>query len=378
MRYFRYLLQAIISADLPFVDQPREEFMAKPSTAVTRQIILLYNLDTTWTRSEQKEVCRLVEKMQAGLEEQKYHVQPVEVHDNLAELDAYDPLEWLVFNWCEGFAGLPWSDNLVAKELERRGFAFTGAGSKILNKNQDKWRVKRALHAAKIPTPTSRVMKSAVEAGEWEYFPAIVKPVAQHSSVGISTQSVVDHREALIRQVRRVYGEFGEAALVEPFIDGREFHVAVWGNRKVEALPPVELDFSGFADLHERLYTYECKFIRRSRGMQGIDWYCPAPADAGMRAKLQSVAIAAYRAIGCRDYARMDLRWWNNQPLVLDVNSNPDLHPESVFPMATEAVGMTYGEMAGRLVELAMSRLKRKRTLQKSKPRNLAESYFAS
>src|SRR5574342_156737 len=172
MKYLRYLLQAIIKADSPFVDQPREEFMTKQSTAVTRQIILLYNMDSGWSRSEQKEVCRLVEKMQAGLEEQKYHVQPVEVHDNLAELEAYDPLEWLVFNWCEGFAGLPWSDSLVAKELETRGFAFTGSGSKILRKNQDKWRVKRALHAAKVPTPTSRVMKSAVEAEEWGYFAA--------------------------------------------------------------------------------------------------------------------------------------------------------------------------------------------------------------
>jgi D-alanine-D-alanine ligase len=323
-------------------------------------------MDSSWTRPEQREVCRLAEKMLAGLERQKYCVQPVEVYGNLKELDAYDPLEWLVFNWCEGFAGLPWSDNLVAKELETRGFAFTGSGSKILKKNQDKWRVKRALHVAKVPTPISRVMKSAIAAQEWEHFPAIVKPVEQHSSVGISNNSVVDNREALIRQIRMVYGEFGQAALVEPFIDGREFHIAVWGKRKIEALPPVELDFSAFANLHERLYTYECKFIRGSRGMMGIDWYCPAPENAKLRAKIQSVAVAAYHALGCRDYARIDVRLWNGRPMVLDVNTNPDLHPESVFPMAAEAVGMNYSAMAGRLVELAMPRLQRKRTLQKS------------
>lgn len=341
--------------------------MPRQAVAATRKIVLLYNMDSSWTRSEQREVRRLAGKMLAGLERQKYSVQPLEVYGNLKELDAYDPLEWLIFNWCEGFDGLPWSDDLVAKELEARGFAFTGSSSKVLRKNQDKWRVKRALHAAKVPTPISRVMKSAVEAGEWEYFPAIVKPVGQHSSIGISNNSVADNRDALVRQIRMVYGEFGQAALVEPFIDGREFHVAVWGKRRIEALPPVELDFSAFADLHERLYTYECKFIRGSRGMMGIDWYCPAPEDTKLRAKIQGVAAAAYRAIGCRDYARIDLRLWNGRPMVLDVNSNPDLHPESVFPMAAEAAGMSYGAMAARLVEMAMPRFKRKHSLQKSR-----------
>jgi D-alanine-D-alanine ligase len=328
-------------------------------------------MDSSWTRAEKREVLRLTEKMLASLEKQGYFVQPVEVYDNLSELDAYDPLEWLVFNWCEGFEGLPWSEDLVARELESRGFAFTGSGSRILKMNYDKWRVKRALHAAEVATPPSRVMASEIEAEEWEYFPAIVKPVGQHSSIGISYDSVVNNRKALVRQVRAVYGEFDQPSLVEPFIDGREFHVAVWGNHKKEALPPVELDFSAFPDLHERLYTYECKFIRRSRGMMGIDWHRPAPEDSELRAEIEAMAVAACRAFGCRDYARIDMRLWDGQPMVLDVNANPDLHPESVFPMAAEAVGLNYGAMAGRLVELAMPRLKRKRTLQKSRAREL-------
>jgi D-alanine-D-alanine ligase len=345
--------------------------MPLKTTSVTEKIILLYSMDSSWTRAEQKEVRRLAEKMLNGLERHGYFVQPLEVFDNLSELEAYDPLEWLVFNWCEGFEGLPWSDDLVAKELECRGFAFTGSGSRILKKNLDKWRVKKALHAADIPTPPARVMKSALEAEEWEYFPAIVKPVDQHSSVGISYDSVVETRQTLIRQIQRVYGEFDQPSLVEPFIEGREFHVAVWGNRKIEALPPVELDFSAFQDVRERLYTYECKFIRGSRGMMGIDWYCPAPDDSRLRAEIQATAVAAYRAFGCRDYARLDLRLWDGQPTILDLNTNPDLHPESVFPMAAEAVGLKYGEMAARFVELAMPRLKRKRTMQKSRAYDL-------
>ncbi|MDZ7343378.1 MAG: hypothetical protein ONA90_02565, partial [candidate division KSB1 bacterium] len=112
-------------------------------------------------------------------------------------------------------------------------------------------------------------------------------------------------------------------------------------------------------------YTYECKFIRNSRGMMGIDWHCPAPENLELRAKLETIAISAYRAFGCRDYARMDFRLWNGQPTLLDVNTNPDLHPESVFPMAAEALGFDYAAMAGRLVELAMPRFKRKRTSRK-------------
>jgi len=338
---------------------------------MTQKIILLYNMDSGWPRADQKEVRKLAEKMLNGLLRHGYEVEPIEIYKSLEALDGYDPLEWLVFNWCEGFEAMPWSDHLVAKELEARGFAFTGSGSRTLKKNLDKWRVKHALRAARVPTPPSRVMSSEIETDEWEFFPAIVKPVEQHSSIGITCHSVVDNRAALARQIRAVYGEFGQASLVEAFVDGREFHVAVWGNRKVEALPPVELDFSAFSNARERIYTYECKFVRGSHGMMSIDWYCPSPKNTKLRAKIEAAAAAAYRAFGCRDYARMDVRLWNGRPMVVDLNTNPDLHPESVFPMAAEALGLKYGEMAARLVELAMPRLKRKRTLQKSRAKEL-------
>jgi len=345
--------------------------MPARSEVMTRKIILLYNMDSSWSRADQKEVRKLVEKMLDGLQRHGYQVEPIEAYKSLDALEGYDPLEWLVFNWCEGFEAMPWSDHLVAKELEARGFAFTGSGSRILKNNLDKWRGKHALRAARVLTPPGRVMSSEVETTEWEYFPAIVKPVEQHSSIGITYHSVVNDRAALARQIRAVYGEFGQASLVEAFVDGREFHVAVWGNRKVEALPPVELDFSAFSNLYERIYTYDCKFVRGSRGMMSIDWHCPAPENNRLRAKIEAAAAAAYRAFGCRDYARMDVRLWNGRPMVVDLNTNPDLHPESVFPMAVEALGLKYGAMAARLVDLAMPRLKRKRTLQKSRAKEL-------
>jgi D-alanine-D-alanine ligase len=104
--------------------------------------------------------------------------------------------------------------------------------------------------------------------------------------------------------------------------------------------------------------------------MMSIDWHCPAPENTKLRAKIEAAA-AAYRAFGCRDYARMDVRLWNGRPMVVDLNTNPDLHPESVFPMAAEALGLKYGAMAARLVDLAMPGLKRKRTRQKSRVKEL-------
>ncbi|MDZ7343379.1 MAG: hypothetical protein ONA90_02570, partial [candidate division KSB1 bacterium] len=226
--------------------------MARQTASVTQKIILLYNLAASWTRDEKKEVRQFADKMLEGLEQQGYFVQPVEVDDDLSVLDPYDPFEWLVFNWCESLGELHASEVLVAKELETRGYAFTGSPSKILKLNYDKWQVKKILRAAKIPTPPGRIMEAEVEAEEWEYFPAIVKPAYQHCSIGITRDSLVETREALIRQVRLIYGEYDQPSLVEPFIDGREFHTAVWGNRKIEALPPVELNFSSFADWRER------------------------------------------------------------------------------------------------------------------------------
>lgn len=322
-------------------------------------VAVIYNLDHSWPKSDQDNVERLVSLMLDGLRNLQVEVDAVEIHDTLDPLNDYNPDETLIFNWCEGFAGIPWSDFLVAKELEARGFTYTGASWRTLHRTVNKEVIKKILFEAGVPTPPGRALHHD-QAKDWHVFPAMVKPAAQHCSYGVSRASLVESQAELVRQIRRLEKEFGGKVLVEPFIHGREFHVGVWGNRKPETLPLVELDFSGFPDIHDRIYTFESKFNPQSRGFNGIDWYCPATVEPELQQEIQNVALMAYRALRCRDYARMDIRLWNGTPMVLDVNPNADLDPESVVPMAAEALGYNYGEVAHRILEFAAARLRRK------------------
>jgi D-alanine-D-alanine ligase len=246
----------------------------------------------------------------------------------------------------------------VATELERRGFAYTGATPDGFRQVQSRAAVKQRLDAAGLPTLPSRLFTDAGEAGGWKLYPAIVKGANQHASYGINREAVVSNATELARRICVLQAEFSDDALVEPFLDSREFHVAVWGNNQPEALPPVELDYSIFGDMRDRLYTYEWKFDRLSVGFRNIKMLCPAPADRpDWQARLMALAVAAYRAVGLRDYGRVDMRMLGDEPQILDVNANPDLDVSSVLPVSSRAMGYSYGAMLDRILGYAAERM---------------------
>jgi D-alanine-D-alanine ligase len=323
------------------------------------RVLLLIDDDTmpNWTPGEIYISRRMVDLMRSGLHEQGYATDVLPIVDDLSPLDNYDPRRWLVFNWIEEFDGRPWPEAHIAEQLESRGYAFTGASSEVLRLNQHRPSVKRCLELAGLPVLPSRELTEA-QAGEWDMYPAIVKGVNQHASNGITGDSVVYTPAQLAARIAWLRETLKDTALVEPFLDSREFHVALWGNSQPEALPPVEFDYSMFADPRDRLYTQDWKFDQNSRGYKEIQNPCPAPADdPALRARLESISIEAYKATGLRDYGRMDLRMWGDQPVILDVNANPDLDPTSVHPIAATAMGLTFGQMAARIIEYAAERM---------------------
>ena len=160
----------------------------------------------------------------------------------------------------------------------------------------------------------------------------------------------------LRRRIAYVLDEFHQPALVEDFIDGREFHVSLWGNGAIQMLPPAEMDFAAFADVHERLCTYAAKFDAGSRHYTEIQTRLPAPLKETEYQQLKETAIATYRATGCRDYARLDIRLRDGCFYVLDVNPNADLSSEASLALAAEAAGYSFGALGSRLVNLAAAR----------------------
>lgn len=275
--------------------------------------------------------------------------------DFTSALTGLDPRALVVFNGCDGLPGVSHGEARVARVLERRGFTFTGASSAVLRLAYDKPRVKAMLDRAGVPTPAWRVADTPV-VRDWDRFPAIVKPVHEHASVGLTPESVVLCRDEMEGRIRYVLEHLRQAALIEDFIDGREFHVAVWGNDPAEVLPPVEMDFSAFDDIHDRLCTWDAKFDPTSLHYQRTASLIPAPLTGSEAEALKRVALAAYRVVGCRDYARMDIRLRDGVFFVLDVNPNADLSADASFACAAEVAGYSYGQMASRIVMLAAHR----------------------
>ena len=320
-------------------------------------VVLLYNLDPSWTSREKEEATLLSSQLGQAVSQVGHPVAMVPVSDSdlSAALRPFDPSSHIVFNWCENLPATPNSESLVAQILESLGFVFTGAGGQALTLAQDKRAMKEILIKTGIPTPAWRLYDRP-QADGWNQFPAIVKAANEHSSEGLTRESVVMNEEELSARVAYVLKIYDQPALVEDFIDGREFHVSLWGNGTIDMLPPAEMDFSQFKDVHDRLCTYEAKFVPGSESYEGIKTLLPALLGADDLRTLKRVCQAAYRAIGCRDYGRIDLRIRDGVFYVLDVNPNADISADASLACAAELAVYSYGEMGSRIVRLAANR----------------------
>lgn len=320
-------------------------------------ILLVYGIDPSWSEQERSEADRESRRLGHALRRQGHSVNLLPVYgSNLrAALSTYNPSNVVVFNWCEGIPGLDRSEALVARTLERLRFTYTGAPPKTLSLSYDKGRVKRRLESRGIPTPKWKLLTSPDVAG-WDRYPAIVKPAREHCSIGVDRGAVVSSAEELLQRVKFVLETHRQPALVEDFIDGPEFHVPIWGSEELEMLPPVEMDFSYFDDYHERLCSFDAKFTPESREYQKIKSHVPARLSAEEMAKLEEVSKAAYRALECRDYGRIDVRSRDGVFYVIDVNPNADISADASLAVAAAKAGYCYGKMGSRVVEFAVRR----------------------
>lgn len=268
----------------------------------------------------------------------------------------YAPGEWLVFNLCESLNGDSSLEATVPEALEAHGFAYTGARPATLRLCLDKARTKSLLAAHHLATPRYATLSAPDERCDVP-LPALVKPVAEDASMGITVDSVVRDRAALARQVAYVLETYREPALVEEFISGREFNVAVWGDDPPRPLPISEIRYDGFADPLERLLTYEAKWIEDSFACRHTAGVCPAEVSGELGRRLVETALAAYRLTGCRGYARVDMRERDGVPYVLEVNPNPSLCADAGFMRAARVAGYDQAHAAEQIVGFALEKV---------------------
>jgi D-alanine-D-alanine ligase len=267
----------------------------------------------------------------------------------------YDPAEWVVFNLLEGLGNRSDLEPEAAAILQRLGYRYTGSPAHTIDLCLDKARTKELLESKGVPTPTYQVCEDGDDQVSVP-LPAIVKPVAEDASLGIDDGAVVTTPEQLRNRVRYVVETYQEPALVEEFINGREFNIALWGNGKPECLPLAEIDYSSFADPLQRICSYAAKWEPDRAEYHLTPVTCPAKVAHRLADRIRRVAIAAYEAVGCRGYGRVDMRTRNGTPYVLEVNPNPDISPDAGFARAAQAAGYSYPEMAERILILAEGR----------------------
>lgn len=266
----------------------------------------------------------------------------------------------LIFNLCESVGDESTHEMFVAGLYELLGVPYTGASAFSLGMCQNKVRTKQVLSFYKIRVPKFTLYKTANEIVEDQFdlrFPVIVKPSLEDASVGIDNGSVVDNFAALRKRVRYIFQNFDQPALVDEYIEGRELNVAVIGNRRPIILPISEIDFSGLPDSLPRIVTYAAKWMEGTDEYKGTVGVCPAQIPAEVERQAKDIALQAYRIMGCRDYARVDMRLdKNNNLYVIEVNPNPDISDDAGFARSARAYGFSFDEIINKIVEYALER----------------------
>ncbi|MGE5854959.1 MAG: hypothetical protein ACM34C_00215, partial [Syntrophaceae bacterium] len=177
------------AAKSPGLKKPASGQDSKPQEL---PVLLLYNIDPAWEPPEQDEAVTATQELIEALRQVGHPVTPVQVNDpDLRRfLSPYKPDHFIVLNWCEAIPGIAHSDALAAQTLEEMGFTYSGSPPPVLRLSGDKEKVKDVLLRAGVPTPEGCVCPTARRA-QWDRFPAIVKPVREHCSIGITPEAVV-------------------------------------------------------------------------------------------------------------------------------------------------------------------------------------------
>jgi D-alanine-D-alanine ligase len=263
----------------------------------------------------------------------------VEIDPKNSEFDLPNETD-VVFLALHGTYG---EDGTVQRRLDELGAIYTGCDAEASRIAFDKVLTKRRCTETGIPTAKFFVVNSTETPwpGNWQP-PLVVKPVRQGSSVGLQfVERVEDWRTALVEALK-----FDSEVLVEEKIVGSECTVGILGDKP---LPIVEVR------PHNGVYDEYSKYT-----VGATEYFCPAPFDAALTKRIQGAALGAFKAIGGRDYARVDVMvrvtQSGSEPVVLEVNTLPGMTETSLLPKAALAAGLNYAQLCQRMVDLALKR----------------------
>lgn len=281
-----------------------------------------------------------------------------------ADENAYVKLSGLkpeiVFNVAEGFYG-PSRESQIPSILEMLNIPYTGSDSITTGICHDKSRCKEILSYYKIPNPEFFISNGSLN-GYNKKFPKFVKPLHEGSSKGIYNSSVVNNEKELEREVERIREIYNQDALIENFIPGKEFTVAMLGNGdELKVLPVIEINLDEVPSGFNKIYSYEVKWFFDTRENKLDIFRCPADIDKILHSRIEKICKDTYKVLRIRDWARIDLRLDDEGiPNIIEINPLPGILPDpddnSCYPKAARTAGMNYEETINAVLNHAKKR----------------------
>ncbi len=264
----------------------------------------------------------------------------------------------VIFNFVEIYKDDATLEMSFAGMYELLHIPYTGAPPITLGTCQNKELTKRILQSFGIPTPAFQLISEIKNDYDIRInYPIIVKPVKEDASVGTENESIVENYEALKNRIHYVLTEYEQPALIEEYIDGRELNVAVLGDEELRVLPISEIDFSRMPDHLYNIVSYQAKWDPLHEAYHKTIPICPAKLPKKVEEEAKTIALKAFRTMGCRDYARVDMRLSKDKKLyVLEVNPNPDLTEDAGFMRSMKQAGYSYQRALKTIVDLAAKR----------------------
>jgi D-alanine-D-alanine ligase len=263
----------------------------------------------------------------------------------------------VVFNLVEAFGVRSSGATYVPAVFELLGIPYTGSPVEALAACVSKSRTKALMRGHGLPVTESVVLEPGdlLRDLPWNG-PTFVKPDAEDGSLGIDQSSVVERREDLAARVERLWRAYGGPVQIEPYLPGEEFNVAVIAWPEPKALPVARVAYIPRIGAWPIL-TYDAKWAEGSDEDFASLIECPAAIDDRLSKRLSEIAIKAFKAAGCRDYARVDLRLDSaSEPMILEVNPNPDIGPSAGLARALKVDGVDYSAALETIVRQALRR----------------------